>query len=114
MASEPNGDPAELRRRLELIEAFLASLGEGDLTGASAMVCKTTSLGSYPTGSGAGKMFALQQLDVAGVETEGGSATTNALSGTFFGMMLGTGLPPANTQVLVVMVPYCPVFAYYG
>ncbi len=107
-------DAVELRRRVELLEAQLALLAEGDLTGATAMLCKTTSLGSYPTGSGAGKMFALQQLDAAGVETEGGSATTNALSGTFFGMMVGTGLPPANTQVLVVMVPYCPVFAYYG
>ena len=36
-----------------------------DLTGATAMLCKTTSLGSYPTGSGAGKMCAGTRSRVA-------------------------------------------------
>lgn len=101
-----------LRARVEALEESLARLADDSgLTGA-AKVAQTVSLGSYPTGSGAMKVFAVRGVDVTGDESEGVVGTETPDAQTFFAVNVGTGLPPVGTRLIVTQVPNLWAFRY--
>ena len=101
-----------LRARVEALEEGLARLAVDEgLTGA-ARVAVTVSAGSYPTGSGAMKMFAVRGVDVTGTEAEGVVGTETTDSAVFYAVNVGTGLPPVGTKLIVTQVPNLWAFRY--
>lgn len=111
-------DPEELRvlraRLTDLSDRIevLESAARGMLPGAGAWACKTVSLGHYPSSGAVGRVFAVEALEVTGVETEGAVASTTQITGPFLAANLGSGLPPVGTDVLVEDVAYARCFVY--
>jgi hypothetical protein len=102
-----------LRARVEFLERALDRLEGADLAGGTAIACKTSTGGSYPS-TGANTTFLVQALDVAGAATEGAAGAVSARTGTFLAVNVGSALPTLGTEVLVHVVDYCPVFKYDG
>jgi hypothetical protein len=78
--------------------------------GSRSVVATTTTVTTYPTA--AARFYAVTPQAVLGAETEGGSGSVSALSGTFYALNLGGTVPPNGTQVLCTFVEYRWVFRY--
>lgn len=100
------------RQRLAALEELIARLESADLAGAAARVVKTVSQGSYPTGSGSMKFFAVRGQDVRGTTSEGQSGVLSEDAREFHALNLGTGLPPVGTELVATYVPNRWVFRY--
>jgi len=101
-----------LRERLSQLEEMVARLEVDPLISGVARAFKTTTGGSYPTGSGTNKTFLLIPQDVTAATTEGASGTVTAASGTVKGVNVGPGLPANGTEVLGYYTGTAWVFQY--
>jgi hypothetical protein len=102
----------ELRARVDELESALERIEAGDLACGAAKVVRTVSLGSYPTGSGVNRVFAVRDVVVSGTETEGATATSTVDTRTFYAVNVGTGIPPVGTDLIAVQVPHVWAFRY--
>ncbi len=102
-------DLRKYRRRIEALgpETIPPEL---PAVGASALVCRTVSQGSYPTV--AGRYYSVEAVQVGGTETEGATPSFTTISAPFRAANLGNGVPPVGTIVLVVLAGNRQVFTY--
>lgn len=104
----------EIRDRLTELEDLISRLEAQQVPAGKAMSCQTVSGGSYPTAPGNLKTFYVQGYDITGVETEGGTGSEASTTGSFFAVMIGSGLPAVGTRVLAYHTGTAWVFPYYG
>jgi hypothetical protein len=66
---------------------------------AAAMAAVTVTVATYPTAAAA--FYGIQDCQINGTETEGGTATFVAGTATQYALNLGTAIPPSGTQIVV-------------
>jgi hypothetical protein len=88
----------QLRRRVEVLEAILASRIETSPSGAVSVLARTVAVSSYPTVAQA--VYGLQALRNTSALREGGSVGLTPVGNPFFALNLGSTVPPVGTDVI--------------
>ena len=99
-----------LRNRLEELEQALASIEARDVEPGTSRLARTKMISSYPTGPLA--MYGMEPLVLLGAEAEGNAGVVSGDGSTFYALNLGSGSPPAGTQVIVSAVAHRWCFRY--
>ena len=98
-------------RDVALTDEF-SQAGRDPTLGMPCLVAQTKTIATYPTTAQA--FYACTPLVVLGPEVEGGPATLNLGSSTFFSLNLGSAVPPVGTNILTTFVDNRWVFRYDG
>ena len=91
-------EAAQIRRRHDDLASDSDRLPPDPAGAPESRLCKTVSLGSYPTSPQ--RVYALVPVSPAGNETENATPTLTSGSDTLFGLNVGGSVPPINTYVV--------------
>lgn len=102
-----------LRDRSLAAQRDIDSLNDAAPGGSRSLLCKTTTVTTYPTSAGA--FYAVKSQSVDGTEAEGASATYSDDTGqVFYAWNAGTQIPPSGTAIVCHAVGGRFVFRFDG
>ncbi len=102
-----------LRDRAVAAQADIDRLDDSAPGGSRSLLCKTTTVTTYP--SSASSFFAVIAQDADGPETEGASATfTDSTGDAFYAYNVGSAIPATGSQVIVHFVGGKACFRWDG
>jgi hypothetical protein len=105
-------DATRLRLQDAALTDSLSQIGRDPSLGMPCLLAQTRTISSYPRS--AQQFFACSPLTVFGLEVEGGTGSLSVEAGTFFGLNLGSAVPPVGTILLATFVENRWVFRYDG
>jgi hypothetical protein len=105
-------EASRLRIQDVTLSDSLSQIEQDPSLGMPCMAAQTKVLTSYPRS--AQQFYACSPVTVLGHEVEGGTGTLTAIGSTFFGLNLGSAVPPVGTIVLTTFVDHRWVFRYDG
>lgn len=101
------------RRRLEDLESGVVDGGTGASQGASTVLVKTSTKGSYPMDPD--RYFYCQCCRIGGPEVEGGDGTVDPIGGAFlYAYNIGSRVPPSGTVLHATFVAGRWIIRYDG
>lgn len=101
-----------LRDRDQAAQRDIDRLSDSAPGGSRSLLCKTTTVSSYPTAAQA--FYAVFNVEADGDESEGSSATLTAGTDAFYAWNCGSAIPPSGTCVIVHSVAGKMVFEFNG
>lgn len=100
------------RRRQADVDTAMESPPADPSPGSAAILCQTTTVGTYPVTSPA--YYAVLRVTPGGTETEGSAPSLTSAATPFYAASVGMVVPPVNSYVVVTLVGPRWVFQYNG